>query len=140
AQLATYLSLQRLAPPVAPVRGELVFVETPSGLAHPVVLSPADEILFSRRLHRITEFLNLRLRARERLRGLVYHPAFATRRSGQETTLDDLTAALTKSRIVTFEAPTGFGKTGILLECALAALKSGRFARLLYLTSKSTGQ
>jgi Rad3-related DNA helicase len=41
---------------------------------------------------------------------------------------------------VLFEAPTGYGKTGVLLEFALGRLRAGRFARLLYLTSKSTGQ
>jgi DNA excision repair protein ERCC-2 len=44
------------------------------------------------------------------------------------------------NRFVAFEAPTGFGKTGLLLECALAELTSGRCERILYLTSKSTGQ
>jgi Rad3-related DNA helicase len=39
-----------------------------------------------------------------------------------------------------FEAPTGYGKTGCVLEFALGQLKSGRFARLVWLTGKSTGQ
>jgi DNA excision repair protein ERCC-2 len=41
---------------------------------------------------------------------------------------------------VCFEAPTGFGKTGVLLEFALDQLRSGHFDRALYLTSKATGQ
>ena len=42
--------------------------------------------------------------------------------------------------VVFFEAPTGFGKTGVTLECALEQIRAGRFERLLYLTSKATGQ
>ncbi len=42
--------------------------------------------------------------------------------------------------ILCFEAPTGFGKTGCLLEFALTALKEGAYDRLVYVTGKSTGQ
>jgi len=42
--------------------------------------------------------------------------------------------------VLCFEAPTGFGKTGCLLEFALTALKEGIYDRLIYLTGKSTGQ
>ena len=140
AQLATYLALKRIETPAARIGAELLFVETGSGLAQPIALSSGDEALFRARLERVTEFLSLRLRARERLRGLDFRPPFPTLRPGQETTHAELTAALARSRVVTFEAPTGFGKTGALLECALEQLRSGRFARLLYLTSKSTGQ
>lgn len=139
AQLATYVALQRLIEPGTFVRAELVFVETASGLAQPVAV-PDDEPLFRSRLERVTEFLSLRLHARESRRSLAYRPAFATLRPGQETTGAELAAALAANRVVVFEAPTGFGKTGALLETGLAALKSGRFQRLLYLTSKSTGQ
>src|SRR6185503_11517670 len=87
-----------------------------------------------------TEFLTLRERARERLRGLRFRPAFATPRPGQETTQAELTATFERQPLVFFEAPTGFGKTGVLLEFALGQLRAGHFDRVLYLTSKSTGQ
>jgi Rad3-related DNA helicase len=140
AQLATYAALRRLADPHERVRAELVFVETGSGLAQPLALPEVDDGLFRARLQRVTEFLEQRRLARERRRGLDYRPAFASPRPGQETTRVELTAALALAPIVAFEAPTGFGKTGVLLETALAGLKDGRFSRVLYLTSKSTGQ
>jgi DNA excision repair protein ERCC-2 len=149
AQLATYLALARINPlalgpsplaPNSPLRGELVFVEAGSGLLQTIAFTQADETPFQVRLERVAEFLNLRLRARERLRGLRFHSPFPELRAGQETTRADLTAALATHRQVLFTAPTGFGKTGALLECALTALKSGRYSRLLYLTSKATGQ
>ncbi len=140
AQLATYTALRRLADPRERVRAELVFVETGSGLAQPLALPEVDDGLFRARLQRVTEFLDQRRLARDRRRGLDYRPAFAAPRPGQETTRADLADALARARIVAFEAPTGFGKTGVLLETALAGLKDGRFSRVLYLTSKSTGQ
>ena len=157
-QLASYTTLWRLSavsdqrsasdpepkaesrPLKAAVRGELVFVETSSGLAQTVPLTPADESIFRAQLERVAEFLNLRLRARARLRDLRFQSPFAVLRPGQETTQAELTAAFESHPLVLFEAPTGFGKTGVLLEFALGQLRAGHFDRALYLTSKSTGQ
>lgn len=140
AQLATYLALRRIDNPSEKIRGELVFVEAGSGLLQTIAFTHADEAPFLVRLERVAEFLNLRLRARDRLRGLRFHSPFPELRDGQQTTQADLSAALATHRQVLFTAPTGFGKTGALLECALGAMKSGRYSRLLYLTSKATGQ
>lgn len=146
AQLSAYAALIRntssgtLAISRLKLSTELVFVETGSGLAQTLSLTPADEAFFNVQLERLAEFLNLRLRARERLRHLSFLPAFATPRAGQETTQVDLTTSFERHPLVFFEAPTGFGKTGVLLEFALGQLRSGHFDRALYLTSKSTGQ
>ncbi len=120
---------------------ELVFVEADTGLAQPVAVGPEDHRVLEERLGRVTEFLDLRLRARERLRGLRFRPAFAVPRDGQADALGQLRAAVRQGRsAVLLEAPTGFGKTGVLLECALGELREGSFERVLYLTGKSTGQ
>ncbi len=148
AQLATYAALTRsntsglstLNPQLSTFTSELVFVEVSSGLAQTVTLTPADDTFFRVQLERLTEFLDHRHRARERLRHLAFRPPFATPRPGQETTQRDLTATFEKHPLVLFEAPTGFGKTGVLLEFALGQLRTGHFDRALYLTSKSTGQ
>jgi DNA excision repair protein ERCC-2 len=140
AQLATYLALRRIADVSEKIRGELIFVEAGSGLSQTIAFNATDEAPFRVQLERVAEFLNLRLRSRERLRDLAFHSPFPELRDGQQTTRADLDAALANHRHVLFTAPTGFGKTGALLECALGAMKSGRYARLLYLTSKATGQ
>ncbi len=140
AQVATYLALSRIADPAAKLRAELLFLETGSGLAQTIPLSPADESFFRTQLERVAEFLDLRWRARERLRHLSFRPAFTELRPGQEETQAQLTAAFAQNPAMLFEAPTGFGKTGVLLEFALGQLRSGHFERVLYLTSKSTGQ
>ena len=65
----------------------------------------------------------------------------ATLRPGQENTLAQLLDALhTRQSAILFEAPTGFGKTGVLLEAALTQLRAGHCERVLYLTGKATGQ
>lgn len=140
AQLATYLTLRRIQDPDIQLRGELVFVETATGLSQSIVLSREDEKLCDQRINRVTQFLDQHLNARDRRRNLVIRPAFEQPRPGQEDTLERLNQALESHPIVAFEAPTGFGKTGVMLEAALHALKSGRCDRLVYLTSKSTGQ
>jgi DNA excision repair protein ERCC-2 len=135
-QLATYSALRGQGEAC-----ELVFVEADTGLAQVVPLRAEDHALLSARLDRIAEFLDLRLRARERLRGLRFRRPFAEPRHGQEEALAGLlSAAGAGNAAVLFEAPTGFGKTGVLLECALRMLRGGTFERLVYLTSKSTGQ
>lgn len=150
AQLAAYVALVRsgalsasggAAPSLsASPAAHLVFVETGSGLAQTIPLTPADDTYFKVQLERVVEFLEHRRRARERLRHLAFRPAFATPRPGQETTGAELTALFAAHPLVFFEAPTGFGKTGVLLEFALGQLRSGHFDRVLYLTSKATGQ
>ncbi len=146
-QLATYAALARFDPAAIPAANgqavsgaELHFVEIASGLAQTVALTSADEVLFQAQLERVCEFLDLRLRARERLRTLRFRPPFPSLRPGQETTREQLAEAANRQPIVFFEAPTGFGKTGALLELALTHLRDARCERVLYLTSKATGQ
>jgi len=135
-QLAAYAALRG-----SREKGELVFVESDTGLAQAVLLSPADERALGLQLDRVAEFLELRLRGRQRLRALRFRPAFASLRAGQEEAAAGLTRAVRGGQAaVLLEAPTGFGKTGVLLECALGELREGNFDRVLYLTGKSTGQ
>ncbi len=139
-QLAAYAVMRRTLGQAAS-GAELVFVEAGSGLIQTVALTPFDEALVFHQLDAVVEFLNLRLRATERRRALQFHAPFPTLRPGQETIQQDLAATLgSKSSVVLFEAPTGYGKTGCVLEFALGQLKAGRFARLIWLTGKSTGQ
>jgi Rad3-related DNA helicase len=153
-QLATYAALRRIAdsrvpppaalcpPPSVPaLRAELVFVEVGSGLMQTVVLTAADDALFRTQLERVAEFLALRQRARERLRHLRFRPPFAEFRPGQEHALAALQSVIGHQQsAILLEAPTGFGKTGVLLEAALTHLRAGHFERVLYLTGKATGQ
>ena len=147
-QLATYVILLRAsalnaqlsALNFSALRSELVFVEASSGLAQTITLTPFDEALVHHQLDALVQFLDQQLRARERRRALHFRPPFSELRPGQETIQADLAAAFSSSATVLFEAPTGYGKTGCVLEFALGQLQSGRFSRLIWLTGKSTGQ
>ncbi|WP_404423524.1 helicase C-terminal domain-containing protein [Nibricoccus sp. IMCC34717] len=146
-QLGIYLLLLREGdaprpdglPPRA-IAGELFFLEVATGLAQTVPFTHDDERRCLAQLERLCEFLDASLRARARLRSLAVRPAFSEWRPGQEHTVDDLVTAWRQHPIVCFEAPTGFGKTGVMLEAALRRLRDGEADRLLYLTSKATGQ
>ena len=139
-QLAAYAALLRAAGPVRP-DPELVFVEAGSGLLQRVALTAEDDALFHAQLARVVEFLELRLRARERLRNLDFAPPFARLRPGQDRVAADLEAAIgARQAAILLEAPTGFGKTGVLLEFALGRMRAGDFERTIYVTGKSTGQ
>ena len=133
-------------------------------MSQTIALTPFDEALVYHQLDAIVEFLNLREKATARRRALQFQPAFQTLRAGQETIQADLEAAFGHSALrnlrpatagtdtgatavdngahstILFEAPTGYGKTGCVLEFALTQMKAGRFARLVWLTGKSTGQ
>ncbi|MEY4488069.1 MAG: hypothetical protein RIQ79_577 [Verrucomicrobiota bacterium] len=164
-QLGLYLRLHELAPaPAGPLSapppakcnqigytlpraaGELVFVEAATGLQQVVTFNDQDRAATDAHLDLVADFLEQRYATLARLRTLVWRPAFASARPGQETILADLAAALAPAPNgsppvpVVLAAPTGYGKTGVLLETAFAALRDGRADRVVYLTGKSTGQ
>lgn len=138
-QLATYVVLRR-AQGAKDTRAELIFIEADSGLAQSINLTPFDEALVHHQLETVVQFLELQQRAAARRRTLRFRAPFATLREGQESIQAELTAALDTNPVVFFEAPTGYGKTGCVLELALQSLQTGRFDRLVWLSSKSTGQ
>jgi len=148
-QLSAYVVLLRSAAlnsqlstlNLSALRAELVFVEAGSGLAQTIALTRFDEALVFHQLDALIEFLNLRLRATARRRALQFQPPFPSLRPGQETIQADLLSAFSaQPSALLFEAPTGYGKTGCVLEFALGQLRAGRYARLIWLTGKSTGQ
>lgn len=145
-QTAAYLELARhggLVPPPPPnsrLLAELVLVETESGLRQRITLGEEHTLVLRERLAELVAFCEARRTGLARLRGLTVRPAFEEPRPGQETAVAEVADALAAARIVLLEAPTGFGKTGTVLECALRRLQSGAATRLVFATGKSTGQ
>ena len=141
-QLAAYRSLagDSSASATPPVEAELVFIDIDSGVTQTVGLLPEDERDFESQINALLRFVDHRRASLIRLAGLRFQPAFAHPRPGQESIQKELDDAGRNNRLVFFEAPTGYGKTGSILEYALRRLKDGAVTRVIYLTGKSTGQ
>ena len=142
AQAAIYLGLARVLPDYAEqsLSAELVFIDIDTGTVQNVPLSDYDAAAFERQLNALLPFLEDRRDARMRLSEVELKPAFETLRDGQAELFETLDKAALQAGTVLLEAPTGFGKTGIVLEHALRQLQNGVYERCIYLTSKSTGQ
>ncbi len=142
AQAAIYLNLARVLPDYSDkaLRAELQFIDIGSGTLQSVPLSPEDEARFTQQLDVLIPFLDDRRNCRLRLAKAEITPAFASLREGQAELFTTLDHAALQSKTVLLEAPTGFGKTGIVLEHALRQMQQGIYERCIYLTSKSTGQ
>ena len=140
-QLAAYHMLAKLSPDYrnATIKSELVFIDIAEGVTQVVTMGPEVQNIFQAQLECLYTFIQHRWKARGRLRRMQFRPPFAKFRRGQEQTRQSLDT-LNQSGLLLFEAPTGFGKTGIILEFALNRLRDCRFDRVIYLTGKSTGQ
>jgi Rad3-related DNA helicase len=119
--------------------GELLFVEISSGFTQAIANIEKIEEAFHQQIGVIFQYVEQRRKGLERLRNLTFKPAFSVPREGQEKTHHQLSQA-TDAKYLFFDAPTGFGKTGCILQYALDRLRSGKITRVIYLTSKSTGQ
>ncbi len=142
AQVAIYLGLARVLSEYADttLSAELCFIDIETGTTQLVPLTEADESAFEHQLNILLPFLEDRRNCQLRLQGVELLPAFETLREGQAELFTTLDHAALQSKTVLLEAPTGFGKTGIVLEHTLRQMQNGVYERAIYLTSKSTGQ
>lgn len=142
-QLSLYLELARQLPDWSPaqLRGELVFVDLDDGFTQNVPLDPGESThRHQLQTAELARFLRLRTEARDSHGQLTLAPPFPEWRPGQEETFSALRNSRPRARILLFEAPTGFGKTGLAIAHALESLKAGRISRVIILTGKSSGQ
>lgn len=123
-----------------PPGAEMFFLEIETGLSQRVALGTEDDAAFHAQIEHLVDFLESRSEHLRRLRDLSPALPFAEPRPGQEETSRHLAEAAASHPVLLFQAPTGFGKTGYLLELALNQLRSGLVTRIVYLTGKSTGQ
>ena len=142
AQVAIYLGLAKVHPEYAKTQlsAELCFIDIETGTMQNVPLTEADQCAFTNQLNTLLPFLEDRRNCHLRLQGITLQPAFETLREGQADLFATLDQATLQSKTVLLEAPTGFGKTGIVLEHTLKQMQRGIYDRAIYLTSKSTGQ
>ncbi|MEM7790082.1 MAG: hypothetical protein AAF546_01660, partial [Verrucomicrobiota bacterium] len=142
AQIATYFALARVLPEYDGVqlRADLVLIDIDRGTLQEITLGKEQLDRFEQQLDALIPFLNERRNARLQFRKTKIQPAFEALRDGQAELFKTLKDASIRAKAVLLEAPTGFGKTGIVLEHALHQMQDGVFERCIYLTSKSTGQ
>ena len=140
-QLAAYHMLAELSPDYrnTTIRSELVFIDIADGVTQVVTMGSEAQDIFQAQLECLYSFIQHRWMAHGRLRRTQFRPPFKKFRDGQQQTRKSL-ENLNQSGSLLFEAPTGFGKTGIILEFAMNRLRDGRVDRVIYLTGKSTGQ
>jgi len=143
AQTAIYKCLAHVLPEFSETshRAELHCINIDSGVVQTIPIDDEScQRLFEQQLDALTQFLDQRRSNRVRLNEITIQPAFEELREGQAEVFEQLQSAGLQSQTVLLEAPTGFGKTGIVLEHALKQMQAGLYERCIYLTSKSTGQ
>lgn len=143
AQLAIYLELLRKHPAWddRPLHATLVFVDIDEGFIQEIPLEDGESTWrIQEQTEKLSRFVHLRQSTHKALGEMPSVAPFEKWRSGQADVPQMLRQVSEKARTVLFEAPTGFGKTGIALAHGIDALRSGRIARILFLTGKSSGQ
>jgi Rad3-related DNA helicase len=118
---------------------ELVFLDIQSAVTQTVRLGDEDFQSLHSHLRAVAEILEERRGHFVRLRSLSVPQPFPEWRDGQPEARGRLASALNQDKPILFEAPTGFGKTGLVLEQALLKLASGEAERIILLTGKNTG-
>lgn len=142
AQAAIYRAMLHALPEYSgqAVEAEVQFINIENGARQSVTLQAEEHALFERQMDRLIPFLEERRGSLNRLRETSIRPAFETLRPGQAELFATLRESALGAHVVLTQAPTGFGKTGIVLEHALKHMQDGLYERCIYLSSKSTGQ
>jgi Rad3-related DNA helicase len=141
AQLGSYLAmLQHNKDRKLPHTGELLFINIDDGIRQHITDDQHCIGLFNTQINTLWDFLENQLTRQTKFQSLQPVKAFEKLREGQESIQAELVSATERSQVVFFQAPTGFGKTGVALEYALNQVIQGNTTQVLYLTSKGSGQ
>lgn len=137
-QLLVYMRLINLQG--VECNGELLLVDIATGETQILPTRNDDQQFLDEHLYHVTAHLEARRQHTAKLRNLSVPDPFPDFREGQEEAALALEAAAEKSQVTLFEAPTGFGKTGLALHRALQFMAAGKVDRILLLSGKNTGQ
>lgn len=118
---------------------ELLFVDISSGMQQCVPVETEDIRRAEQHLRSTETYWEDRRRHRLALGEMPVPRPFEIFRQGQEAVRRELGEALRSAAKVCLEAPTGFGKSGLVVEQALTALQTARADRVLFLTARNTG-
>ena len=142
AQIAIYLRLASTQKKYTKsiLNASLILIDIDTGTVQTVEIDTPKADMFERQLNAIIPFLQDRRNSLNTLKKCLIKPAYKKLRGGQAQLQTTLNKSALLAKTVLMEAPTGFGKTGIVLEHALRHLQLGVYNRCIYLSSKSTGQ
>jgi DNA excision repair protein ERCC-2 len=144
-QLACYELLWLIEASEKQVISNVIFLHVDTGIQQSVPLPDKAARVIEKRLRFWVDFLEQESRNKSRVAQYVVPAAFDAFREDQlplrKQLLDGLERwAEQKNIIDALEAPTGFGKTSLVLEWSLQALKQRKIRRVLYLSGKNSGQ
>jgi len=139
AQLGAYLSLFPTEDE-RPLKGELLFINIDDGIRQRLHEDACFIQQFESQVDALISYLESESQRKQARNASEKPVAFETLRVGQEGVLETIASAHEQSPICFLQAPTGFGKTGLVLEYALHQLLDGFCDRILYLTCKTSGQ
>ncbi len=137
-QLALYLLLANQTDAVG--RSFVLFLNIDSGIRQTVSAGSEDLASLESQLDSLIGFLDFTAERVEARASLHWNSFREHPREGQPAASASLARAEQTHRMVGFQAPTGFGKTRIVLEHALEAIRASKADRILYLTGKTSGQ
>ena len=142
AQIAIYLRLASIQNEYTKsiLSASLILIDIDTGTVQTVEIDTPKADMFERQLNAMIPFLQDRRNSLNALKECSIKPAYKKLRGGQAQLQTTLNKSALQAKTVLLEAPTGFGKTGIVLEHALRHLQLGVYNRCIYLSSKSTGQ
>lgn len=115
---------------------EVRFVDPETGVRQSLVLGAEDREELTRHLDGVVHMAEHQDAPPFQLRESVHHHA----RTGQLAAYREMSAALETCGRVFFQAPTGFGKTALVLEAGIDAMRHGVLDRILFLSARTTGQ
>lgn len=140
-QLSIYHFLYQQEHPSEQSKAQLAFISISNEEIQTIAVDPREVDERARHLiDQLVGYLQSRRDKQSSRRNLSFQPAFTSPREGQEFAKKQLIFRASKEKFICFEAPTGFGKTGVSLEAALALLRDSKFSRIIYLTGKNSGQ
>jgi len=137
-QLAIYLRLA--GQQWAPSTSFLLFLNIDSGIRQKVFCEEADFLNLENHLDAFADFLAFTATRADAQEKISWKSFRSAPRPGQVEASNLLSQAEGTHKILGFQAPTGFGKTRIVLEHSLQAIREGKADRVLYLTGKTSGQ
>ena len=138
-QAACYHVLHRQQSPEVSAKTVLIFVNIDDGITQTVPIDDPEDWIEAQ-CRRLLPFLEAKVKARKRCLSATFNLPFETLRPGQAEARAELLDYRPDTRHRIFQAPTGFGKTGIALEFALTLLQRGEVERIVFLTGKTSGQ